>query len=245
MMEMITKPSTAPPSLGRGPIPRGLSPLAEAVPPELDGLLSGDERADPEEAWAAFVGAHSRLLFHAARSLGGDHDAVMNRYTYVLEQLRSDDYRRLRGYEAEPACRFTTWLVLVARRLCIDYDRKLYGRARATSEETSGPHPSVRRRLVEGLWEAIDPTSLPASSSNDPERSTYLAECQAALLAALDGLEPEDRLLLKLRLQDELTAREIADLMDFPTQFHVYRRVNALCSTLRRELRARGIVAPT
>ena len=219
--------------------------VASEAPPELEDLLDAEDHESRETAWASFVETYSRLIHHAARSLGGDHDAVMNRYTHVLEQLRNDDCRRLRSYVAEPTCRFTTWLVVVARRLCIDYDRKRYGRSPATTEGSSGSRPSIRRRLVEGLWETIDPTSLPASDPTDPERSAYLAECRTALWAALEDLEPEDRLLLKLRLQDELTAREIADLMDFPTQFHVYRRVNALCATLRRELRASGIVAPT
>jgi DNA-directed RNA polymerase specialized sigma subunit len=51
----------------------------------------------------------------------------------------------------------------------------------------------------------------------------------------------EDRLLLKLRFDDGLSAPEIARLLGFPTPFHVYRRLNALYARLRGGLRERGI----
>jgi DNA-directed RNA polymerase specialized sigma subunit len=47
-------------------------------------------------------------------------------------------------------------------------------------------------------------------------------------------------LLLRLRFDDDLTAQEIAKLLQFPSPFHVYRRVNALLGVLRRALEQRG-----
>ena len=49
------------------------------------------------------------------------------------------------------------------------------------------------------------------------------------------------RLLLKLRFEDELPAREIATLMHLPTVFHAYRRLNALLASLRRTLEDAGV----
>jgi len=218
--------------------------VAQALPPELAALLNGSDPHERDEAWASFVRSHTRLLLHVAHSLGGGHDAVLNRYTYVLEHLRDDDLRRLRAYTVQARCSFSTWLVVAARRMCIDYERSRFGRKPKKTTATSENQRSVRRRLVEGLFSSIDPTSLPDPATTNPEKAAYLAECRAALSAAVGDLDPEDRLLLKLRLQDGLTAREIAELMGFETRFHVYRRVNALCANLRRELRSRGIVAP-
>jgi hypothetical protein len=51
-------------------------------------------------------------------------------------------------------------------------------------------------------------------------------------------------LLLKYRFEDGLSASQISKLMDFPTPFHVYRRLNALFLSLRRTLQAGGIEGP-
>ena len=59
--------------------------------------------------------------------------------------------------------------------------------------------------------------------------------------AATARLGATDRLLLKLRFDDDLSAREIAGLLALPTPFHVYRRLNALLQELRRVLQQRGI----
>jgi hypothetical protein len=72
-----------------------------------------------------------------ASSLGGDQDAVMDRYTDVLEQLRRNDCQRLRGYASDRRSKFTTWLVVVARRLCLDQHRQRYGRDRNDPETAS------------------------------------------------------------------------------------------------------------
>ncbi len=66
------------------------------VPPELSALLDAPDGPARDEAWGAFVERHSRLLFHVA--LGGDHDAVMDRYSFILERLRSEDCHRLRTW---------------------------------------------------------------------------------------------------------------------------------------------------
>jgi len=108
-----------------------------ALPAALSRLLAEPNTEARDEAWAEFVRQHSRLLLHVARSFGGDHDAAMDRYTYVLEQLRQDDLRRLRTYSADGRSEFSTWLVVVAQRLCMDYYRAKYGRLRAEGEDAS------------------------------------------------------------------------------------------------------------
>jgi DNA-directed RNA polymerase specialized sigma subunit len=55
---------------------------------------------------------------------------------------------------------------------------------------------------------------------------------------------PQDRLLLRLRFEGDMTAREIALLLNLPTPFHVYRRLNALLEQLRESLNRRGIQGP-
>ena len=66
-------------------------------------------------------------------------------------------------------------------------------------------------------------------------------ELQAHLERALGELGAEDRLIVKLRFEDGLTAREIANLIGLSTQFHVYRRLSAITDSLRQRLAERGV----
>lgn len=210
--------------------------MAVPLPRELSGLLGATDPATREAAWAAFLKAHSRLLLHTARSLGRDYDAAMDGYAYVLGQLRHDDYRRLRAYVANGRSKFTTWLVVVARRLCLDSHRQRYGRVRDPDAERA-EQQATRRRLSDLVAEQVDPATLSDPAAQNPEADLLARERRQALAVALEKLEARDLLLVRLRFEDELSAREIADVMGFPTPFHVYRRLNALTESLRRALR--------
>ena len=220
-----------------------------AVPSELSQLLGARDPAAQEAAWARFVDTYSRLLMHTARSRARDYDAAMDAYAYLLEQLRKEDFRRLRAYAADGRSRFTTWLVVVARRLCLDLYRQRYGRARGFAADEAEAR-RTRRRLVDLLGEEIEVTRFSGAGGGwgpaapDPEAQLVAQDLSRALDQALACLESRDRLLLKLRYEDELSAREIAGVMGFPTPFHVYRRLHALLRSLRGELGRRGLEGP-
>jgi RNA polymerase sigma factor (sigma-70 family) len=212
--------------------------MAEDSPSELSHLIGATDAAARDAAWPAFVNTYSRLLLHVARQVGRDYDAGMDAYAYILEQLRADDCHRLRAYAADGRSKFTTWLVVVARRLCLDHLRHRFGRAResagATRESLAG-----RRRLENLLSEQVDLAGLPDTAAPGPEAELIASEQARALATALAGLEPHDRLLLKLRFEDDLSAREIAGVLRYQTPFHVYRRINALLASLRAKLTTR------
>lgn len=222
------------------PIDAGVPP-ARPLPPELVRLL---DSADRERAWKDFLDSHSRLILHTLHRLGGGYDVVMERYTYVLEQLSRDDFRRLRAYTPSARSKFTTWLVVVVRRLGLDHYRRQYGRLSAAGGPSSDNPRVVRRRLVDLLAEELDAPEVRSAESDQPDTPIREGELQTALQAALNQLPPRDRLLLKLRFELELPARKIASIMDFPTPFHVYRRCNSLCQELRGKLSDRGIESP-
>lgn len=212
--------------------------MADPHPPELTRLFTASDPPTHDAAWAAFVTTHSRLLLHTARSLNHDYDAAMDGYAYVLEALRSDDYRRLRAYAADGRGKFSTWLVVVARRLCLDFHRKRYGRAREVGP-ASRELRVARRRLVDLVGSETDPDLSPAGT--DPAIELHTRDRAAALEATVRALPARDRFLLALRFEEDLSAREIARLMGFPTPFHVYRHLNAVLTELRQALRQRGI----
>jgi DNA-directed RNA polymerase specialized sigma subunit len=66
------------------------------------------------------------------------------------------------------------------------------------------------------------------------------AELKTALATLRSELAPADRLLLKLRFDDGLPVPEIASMLRYPSQFHVYRRINALLNEMKSRLEARG-----
>ncbi|MFW6085394.1 MAG: RNA polymerase sigma factor [Gemmatimonadota bacterium] len=225
------------------------------LPDEVRSLLSADDEADETAAWSAFLDSYSRLILYIARKSCSSRDGAMDRYAYALEQLRRDDFARLRGYEADDRARFSTWLAVVVRRLCTDFHRKKYGRYEGVDAGDAGdsdPAPMdaaelarrTRRRLVDLVGEAVDIEAL-GDHRKDPERSVRLRELRGALVQAVDGLESRDRLLLSMRFADEHSARIIADAMDYPSQFHVYRRLKKVLARLRDDLEGRGIDGPT
>ena len=202
-------------------------------PSRLRHLLDAGDGPEQERAWSEFIDSYSRLILYVARRVPCDHDVVMDRYTFVVEQLREQRFRRLRRFAEDGRGKFTTWLIVVVRRLCVDHDRRKHGRV--TSSDARDP--AARRRLIELV---VDPEVMARMPDNAPSADEELDRAQVVrqLDAAVATLSPADQLLLSLRYQDDRSAREIASLMSLPTPFHVYRRLNRVHELLRQALTA-------
>ena len=201
--------------------------------------LQSATTVERETAWVDFVAAYSGLVLHTCRSVARDHDAVMDAYAYVLEALHADDCRRLRAYVPDDRTKFTTWLVVVVRRLVLDHLRQRYGRARSGDEQRREEHVA-RRRIEDLVAEEIEPDQLP-SADGPADLALRREQLLAALRSAIEELDPSDRLLLVLRFIDERPVRDIARALRFPTVFHVYRRLAAVLAELRRSLARRHV----
>jgi RNA polymerase sigma factor (sigma-70 family) len=211
------------------------------LPAELRAIVApgGSER---EDAWDSFVATHSRLFLFIARRVMPDGDGAMDAYTYLLEELRRDDFRVLRAYAVDSRSRFTTWLAVVARRTCVDFFRKRYGRPRGqgTARHVQRARMARQNLLRPGGWES-ELSELVDPRSESPDRRLRAAELQDALDSARAHLSSADRLLLQLRFDEDLSAAAIASILGMPSPFHVYRRLKAVCDELRRRLTAFGI----
>ena len=216
--------------------------MPDQLASEVLALLESRDAPARDAAWERFVSIHTRLLLHVARSVVHDPDLTMDAYAWLLEHLREDDSRRLRGFSPAGKAKFTTWLVVVARRLCVDFLRHQGGRTR---EPVAGRDPSrngqeFRRRLLHLAGESIELDTL-RDPATGPDADLSQAEMRGALQSALQDLPPADQLLLTLRFHDNLQAAEIARVLRLPSQFHVYRRLDRVLGQLRQGLGRKGI----
>ncbi len=216
--------------------PRILRAMPPTQPPALYALLQAVDPPTRDQAWRELVDGHSRLLLKVASNGRGDYDSTMDRYAFVLDKLREDDYRRLRSYRPSRA-RFSTWLVVVARRLCTDFERERYGRVRTAAQGEA----AATRRSLGNLAAMVQIAEDHVAAPDEAERALEEAERNRLLDEAVTALAPEDRLLVRLRYVDGVSVREIRDLLRYPTVFHVYRHLNAVHRALRDNLARSGL----
>ena len=216
---------------------------AEVLPEEIGQFLHGETLDRRESSWSSFLARHNRLLLKVAHTVAPTREDAMDAYAAVLEQLREHDGRRLRTYQADGRSKFTTWLVVVARRICIDFLRRKYGRLLPQTRRARAAARSSRLALSELLGAQLEVSSLADESAVSPEDAIRSDELRARLEAAIRELTHDERLLLKLRFEDDLSASAIAKLIGSPTPFHVYRKLNALLAALRARLAKVGVVS--
>jgi RNA polymerase sigma factor (sigma-70 family) len=213
-----------------------------ALPHEVSHLLEASTEAEADEAWTEFVAAHSATLMRVATAFAPGYDGALDRYAYMLDELRRHECRRLRRFAADGRGQFSTWLAVVARRLCLDHYRRKYGRSRSlpSGDAATAASRAARRRLADLSSGFDDLAQLEDSGRADPWDELEASERRSALTRAVGALPPGDQLLLRLRFEDDLSAREIAALLGLPTPFHVYRRLQAICNVLRALLKRQG-----
>ena len=220
--------------------------MSTPLPPQLSVLLQASDDVTRTRAWKTFTEEYSRLLLQVARRNSTNHDGSMDHYTYILERLSEDDYRRLRAFAGEGRGKFTTWLVVVARRLCVDRHRRTHGRARPEREpDRPRATDSIARRnladlLADGIdaERVVDPTGLP------PDDLVLRSERHEAVLAAVGKLDLSDRLLLKLRFEDDTPIGLLAPMVGLSSRWQVNRRLKSVLARLRVELESGGITEP-
>jgi RNA polymerase sigma factor (sigma-70 family) len=218
--------------------------MAAPFPPELNAVLDAD-RNSADEAWRAFLSRFSPLILHAARTASAGYDDAMDLYAHALEVMRENNFRRLRSYSVDPRSKFTTWLVLVVRRICIDRQRQKYGRITDKNRlHAQGDERAARKRLIDLAAAEVDLSTIEDARQQNAEEELRTSELKQILDSAISELDMRDQLLLTLRFVDGLPAKEIAPLQSWPSAVHVYRRIDLLMGKLRRALEERGVDDP-
>lgn len=214
--------------------------LPHGVPVTLSRLRSAAVDRERDEAWSAFIGAHSRVVLQACLAVSDDRDRAMDAYAFVLEALREDECRRLRAYAPDGKTKFTTWLVVVVQRLARDCHRQRYGRLRSKAEDRRVDH-AARRNLENLVADQLDPDRLEDAGADSPDAGVRRRQLAETLRRSIAELPPSDQFLLALRFIDGRSVRDIRRTLALPSVFHVYRRLSAALRVLRRKLAERGV----
>lgn len=210
-----------------------------ALPGDLQSLVTASDQVARDRAWAAFLRHHSDVILRVAQTMGGGHDATMDRYAFAVDALQRDNHRRLRAYAPEGRGSFDTWLAVVVRRLCLDEYRHRYGRAQSDDQDAEAER-AARRQLANLVGNELGLDAI-EGDADTPDVELERSELRALLDAALAQLDVTERLMLRLRFEDALSVPEIARLLDIDSPFKVYRRLERALATVRKYLETEGI----
>lgn len=217
--------------------------MSAPVPPQLSALLQASDDVTRSRVWVAFLDEYSKLLLQTARRSATSHDGAMDHYAFILEQLRDDDFRRLRTFAGEGRGKFTTWLVVVARRLCVDRYRRTHGRPQAQQDSSTAEfvEHTTRRNLADLVAREIDWERVEDGGRLQPDAELVSEERRMALKSVVGKLDVADQLFLKLRFEDDIPLARIGPMVGLGSRWQVHRRLKAVLARLREGLEARGI----
>jgi RNA polymerase sigma-70 factor, ECF subfamily len=185
------------------------SPALQPATPDslLAQCLSGDQAA-----WEAVVRQHWRKVFNVAYKFVGKHDEAED----LAQDIFLKIFKALDTFDRR--ANFQTWIISIARNLCIDHYR------------------SVRKER-ETIAREVDAGELtPASGDVGPDGVLEQSDLRALLQRALDKLPVSLRTAVVLRDLQELSYQEIADRLRLP-EGTVKSRINRGRLELARQIR--------
>ncbi len=98
--------------------------------PPIARILERLGSQDFQEAWADFLESFSPHILQTVKLFEREADPVADCFLYVCERLSEKGFRRLRSFKPGGTAKFSTWLRVVVRNLCLDWHRKEFGRHR-------------------------------------------------------------------------------------------------------------------
>lgn len=219
---------------------RGASPSPQAAQSYLDSLHAPDLALacacalGSEPAWEHFMSAFRPGLYAAARAVAGDSEGreLADSLYADLYGLKEREGRRRSLFDYfHGRSKLSTWLravlaqrhvdaVRAARRtvsldaasdLARNDDRAGHSHSASLADSLPVPMPSGPAGAAQAALAQAAPAAIAAEL--EPDRLRYLAILQAALTAALQQLEPRDRLRLCYYYVQELTLAQIGRLL--------------------------------
>lgn len=178
--------------------------------------LIGQILAGDQEAFAQLVQAYQKSVYNLCLRMVSNPTEAED----LAQEAFVKAWRGLRFYKHEAA--FSTWLYRLTSNVCIDFLRK-----------------QKRQNTVSLTMEEDAPELEARDTVPGPEEQILHKENRQALAAAMEQLEEEYRLALTLRVVDELSYEQIADVLDIKVGT-VKSRIARARERLRKILLANG-----
>ena len=158
-----------------------------------DLLIRRAQRGDAD-AFEQLLLEHQKNVYNLCYRMAGDPDDAMD----LSQETFLRAWRCLDQYQFASA--FSTWLYRLCSNICIDFLRKRRRQQTVplTYEDADGE---------EQTYAVPDPAPL-------PEEQVELALTRETLAAAMAQLLPEHRAVLQLRVVNELSYEQIAEVLD-------------------------------
>jgi RNA polymerase sigma factor (sigma-70 family) len=176
---------------------------------DVEDLLRSRPAGDPQ-VFKTMVAAYRVPLYRLALSVLNDadeaEDAVQD--TFVRAARTLDRY--------QVGTNFKAWMYIIAVNTCRDYLRKRAARARL--------------RQVWGMMQSL------SARAPDPEAAAIENESRARLWDLVDQLGEKHRLVVILRLGQDLSIREISEILKI-NEKTVYSRLYEAFRQLRHKIR--------
>ncbi len=155
----------------------------------IERVLAGDP-----EAFSDLMAIHEKQVYNLCLRMTGHPEDAQD----LAQEAFLKAWRGLQFYKFESS--FSTWLYRLTSNVCIDFLRQQKRRA-------AGSLTMTDENGEEAELEIMDPAPTPEQQAVSRERKAYIA-------AALNQLEDEFRLVLMLRVVDELSYEEIGEVLD-------------------------------
>lgn len=152
-------------------------------------VLDGDQ-----EAFAELVTAYEKQVYNLCLRMCGNPEDARD----LSQEAFVKAWRGLQFYQFEAA--FSTWIYRLTSNVCIDFLRR------------KKREPQTMPPLQNENGEDVEPEV--ADSHPDPEEQLLHRERQSQIVWAMGQLEPEFRQVLTLRVIQELSYEQIAEIME-------------------------------
>jgi RNA polymerase sigma-70 factor (ECF subfamily) len=191
------------------------SPATQPATPDalIQECLNGNQAA-----WETIVRQHWRKVFNVAYKFVGKHDEAED----LTQDIFLKIFKALDSFDRR--ANFQTWIISIARNLCIDHYR------------------SVRKER-ETIAREVDAGELsPASTDASPLRQLEQSDLREMLRRALDQLPLTLKTAVVMRDLHELSYQEIAERLGLP-EGTVKSRINRGRIELARQIRRMAATA--
>ena len=112
------------------PNPAESSDAADQPRSEASALLDRLRSSQAQAAWQDFLLQFGGTLYHVAGISARNEEEAASCFVFICEKLAENAFRRLLCFKPLGTASFSTWLRVVAKNLCFDWQRKVHGRPR-------------------------------------------------------------------------------------------------------------------